>query len=142
MKYDPAKIPPMWRYCFNKDCPKCGNCLRFQSGLELPQDHKWGYAIFPHALQDGRCAFYRPDEKVRLATGFVVDGNPLMTGIFVKMRRVLTGYLGGHGTYYLYRNGKKWLSPKKQSDIETLIRKHGYNGDVIFGQYKNDYDFT
>ena len=119
-----------------------GRCLRFQSALELPQDCSWGYAVFPNALRDGHCNFFRPDEKVRLATGFVVEGNTLMSGIFVKMRRVLTSYLGGNGTYYLYRNGKKWLSPRKQRDIEALIRKHGYHGDIIFGQYRDDYDFT
>ena len=142
MKYDQSKIPPMWRYCFNESCPKKDHCLRFQSALEMPQDNMWGQAIYPNALQNGRCAFYRPDEKVRLATGFVVEDNPLMSGVFVKMRPVLTGYLGGNGTYYLYRNGKKWLSPKKQRDIEALLRKHGFNGDVVFGQYLDDYDFT
>ena len=58
------------------------------------------------------------------------------------MRHRISGYLGGNGTYYLYRNGKKWLSPKQQEDIRRIFRESGYTDEVVFGKTKEDYDFT
>lgn len=118
------------------------HCLRFQSALEIPENCTWGQAVFPTALRDGQCEFYRKDELVTLATGFVVSGQPEMNNAFIRMRHRLTNYLGGQGTYYLYRNGKKWLSPTRQEDIRRIFRKAGFKDEVVFGTYKQAYDFT
>ncbi len=101
-----------------------------------------GQAVFPTALKDGQCVFFRKDEKVTLATGFLVPGHPMMNEMYLRMRHQLTRYLGGNGTYYLYRNGKKWLSPKQQADIRDIFLKAGYQGEVVFGMTKETYDFT
>lgn len=141
-KYDPKQIQPGWKYCFNAHCPKREHCLRFQSALEIPDDNECGGAVYPTALKDGKCRFYRKDEKVRLATGFVVEGNQHATNMFVEMRHQITNYLGGNGTYYLYRNGKKWLTPRQQDDIRSIFRNAGYSEEVIFGKEEETYDFT
>jgi hypothetical protein len=62
--------------------------------------------------------------------------------MFVEMRRRITNYLGGNGTYYLYRNGKKWLSPQQQEDIRNIFRNAGYTDEVVFEKTKETYDFT
>ena len=141
-KYDPSQIPPGWQYCFNAQCPMHDHCLRFQSAFEIPENNESGLAVHPTAVKNGKCQFYRKDEKVTLATGFVVENNPQMNSMFVAMRRKITSYLGGNGTYYLYRNGKKWLSPQQQQDIRTIFRMAGYADEVVFGKAKEDYDFT
>lgn len=141
-KYDFEQISQSWRFCFNGDCPMRGECLRFQTGLEIPEDRQWGQTIFSTALKDGRCDYFRKDEKVTLATGFCIANNPSMSDAFVRMRHILKSYLGGHGTYYLYRNGKKWLSSQQQEDIRRLFRKAGYKEEVVFGTTKETYDFT
>lgn len=140
MKYDPTWIPKSWKYCFNHECPLHDECLRFLSALELPANKVWGNAVFPTALVDGECRFFRRNEKVLLATGFVLPDNPVMSAVFVKMRRKLTKYLGGNGTYYLYRNGEKWLRPKHQLGIEKILRQGGYEGEISYAQYREDYD--
>lgn len=141
-KYDFKQIPSGWRYCFNAQCPMKDQCLRFQTAMVLPDTYKWGEAVFPGALKDGKCSFFRKDEQVLLATGFLVEGNPQMNERFRAMRRQLTYYLGGNGTYYLYRNGKKWLSPKQQADIRAIFRRAGYKDEVVFGETRMTYDFT
>lgn len=141
-KYDFEQIPVSWRFCFNGNCPMRGECLRFQAGLEIPENRPWGNAIFPSALKDGHCDYFRKDEKVTLATGFCIAGNPRIGDAFVRMRKRLKEYLGGHGTYYLYRNGKKWLSPSQQADIREIFRKAGYKEEIEFGATKETYDFT
>lgn len=141
-KYDFSQIPPSWRYCFNSQCPEHEHCLRYQTGLELPDDMVDGDAVFPTAMKSGKCRFYRKDQKVKLATGFVVKGNARATNMFIEMRQRITNYLGGNGTYYLYRNGKKWLSPKQQEDIRSIFSSEGYTEEVVFDKEEETYDFT
>ena len=129
-KYDYKQIPSGWRYCFNAQCPMKDQCLRFQTALALPDS------------KNGKCRFFRKDEKVLLATGFVSKNQPRMNEMFVAMRHRLTQYLGGNGTYYLYRNGKKWLTPRQQADIRAIFRRAGYKEEVVFGETRIDYDFT
>ena len=139
-KYDFTQVSAGWKFCFNSKCPMHGECLRFQSALEMPEDREWGSAVFPTSLKNGQCRFFRKDEKVQLATGFLTT-DPTLNNMFVKLRQKLTTYLGGNGTYYLYRNGKKWLSPTQQEDIREIFRKAGYRGEVFFRDQKTDYNF-
>lgn len=141
-KYDFSEIPIGWKFCFHAGCPMKDECLRYQTGLEIPADRVWGQTVFPTACNKGKCDFFRKDEKVTLATGFVVGGNRRMSDMFANMRHQLTNYLGGNGTYYLYRNGKKWLSPSQQQAIRSLFRKAGYREEVVFGTTMEAYDFT
>lgn len=141
-KYDFKQIPSGWRYCFNVQCPMKDQCLRFQTALALPESYEWGEAVFPGALKNGKCRFFRTDEKVVLATGFVIDNHPRMNEMFVAMRHRLTRYLGSNGTYYLYRNEKKWLSPQQQADIRGIFRDAGYQEEVVFAKTCLTYDFT
>jgi hypothetical protein len=141
-KYDFKQIPSGWRYCFNAQCPMKDQCLRFQTALALPDNYEWGEAVFPGALKNGKCGFFRKDEKVVLATGFLIKGNPQMNERFRALRHYLTYYLGGNGTYYLYRNEKKWLSPQQQADIRAIFRDAGYQEEVVFGKTCLTYDFT
>ena len=117
-------------------------CLRYQTAQALPESYEMGEAVFPGALKNGRCRFFRKDEKVVLATGFLIKGNPQMNERFRALRRYLTYYLGGNGTYYLYRNEKKWLSPQQQADIRAIFRDAGYQEEVVFGKTCLTYDFT
>ena len=141
-KYDFSQVPLSWQFCFHAGCPRRDECLRYQSGLEIPEDRETGSAVFPTACKGGTCRFFRKDERVTMATGFVVDGNPQMNSRFVSMRLSLSRYLGGNGTYYLYRNGRKWLTPRQQQDIRMLFRKAGYKEEVVFGKTVEEYDFT
>lgn len=141
MKYDFSQIPASWQYCFNGECSMHQECLRFQTGRELPADIQWGNAVFPTALKDGHCPFFRRDEKVRLATGFVIPGNPRLNSCFVALRHQIGSLLGHGGTYYLYRNGEKWLTPDQQEAIRRLFRDNGYADEVEYAHYKDDYIF-
>ena len=136
------QIPSGWRYCFHAQCPMKDQCLRYQTAQALPENYEMGEAVFPGALKNGRCRFFRKDEKVVMATGFLIAGNSQMSERFRAMRLSLTRYLGGNGTYYLYRNGKKWLTPQQQADIRALFRRAGYKEEVVFGKTRVDYDFT
>ena len=139
-KYDFTQVRAGFKFCFNSNCPMHGDCLRFQAALEMPDDRQWGSAVFPPALKNGQCKYFRKDEKVILATGFLTS-DPTLNDMFVKLRLKLTAYLGGNGSYYLYRNGKKWLSPTQQEGIREIFRKAGYRDEIFFKEQKEDYNF-
>ena len=80
-KYDFKQIPSGWRYCFNAQCPMKDQCLRFQTALALPDSYEWGEAVFPGALKNGKCRFFRKDEKVLLATGYILVATALIISI-------------------------------------------------------------
>ena len=67
-------------------------CLRYQTAQALPESYEMGEAVFPGALKNGKCSFFRKDEKVVLATGFLIDGNPLMNERF-RARLLFPDYL-------------------------------------------------
>lgn len=139
-KYDFTKISQLWKFCFNGECPKSSHCLRYLAGCQLPDNRVWGPAVYPTACKNGKCPFYRTAEKVTLATGFVTKDRYVNT-FFQSLRRDVAAYLGGNGTYYLYRNGKKWLSPEQQENILKIFRSKGFQGEIHWQYTKEDYNF-
>ena len=65
-----ASVPPTWELCFNKDCPRKDTCMRYFAGQHLPDDKTVGHAIYPNALQKGKCKFYVEKRVIRAAWGF------------------------------------------------------------------------
>lgn len=140
-KYDYSQIPSSWKFCFNGNCPMSGECLRYQTALTIPANRVWGQAVFPTALKDGQCVFFRRDEQVTLATGFVT-GRQDIDKTFVRLRHDIENIVGGGGTYYLYRNGKQWLSPDQQEAIIRLFRAAGCSEEHLFAEEKQGYLFV
>ena len=140
-KLDFSQIPPTWHFCFNDHCTKCDHCLRYHSGSEIPADLQCGNAIFPNAVQEDGCPFFRNDEPVQMATGFIINNNPAMRQAFINLRHHLESITGGGGSYYLYRNGNKWLTHKQQEQMRKLFANAGYP-EPTYERYKYCYDFT
>ena len=54
----------------------------------------------------------------------------------------LTMHFGSKGSYYRYKDGERRLSPELQQKIENIMRKAGFEGDIVFDEYEEMYDFT
>ena len=120
-------MPIEWELCFNQQCPHRDDCLRYLAGQQLASRMQRGAAIYPSALSDGQCDYFCPAQPVRCAVGFRHLFDEVRAAHSPAMHRELTAYLGGNGSYYLYRNGKKSLSPKQMEWIEGLFRRYGYD---------------
>jgi len=53
----------------------------------------------------------------------------------------LTDYLGSKGTYYRYKDGERLLSPEQQQWMAELFAKYGYDRDIRFDAYEDEYNF-
>jgi len=128
--------------CFNKTCPQCGNCLRYAVGAETSKTRSYGMTVYPSAVNNGECRFFRSTEKVELAWGMNSLRSKVPNHLRSTVRRRITNYLGSVGTYYRYNNGTRKLSPKQQKDIEKILANIGCPIERPFDNYIESYDFT
>ncbi len=140
-EFDFSKVPSCYQLCFNVQCPRSAECLRFLAGQHAPASLETGMAIYPAAIRDGQCRFFRHSNVVRMAWGFDDIYLPLKPYFRPMARRAVCDMLGSEGTYYRYHHGERKLSPEQQQQIAEILKKYGYNGPVEFNHYEHIYDF-
>ena len=126
--------------CFNNECPQCNACLRYVAGRQAAKRQNCGYAIFPSALKEDGCRFYRTAEKVELAYGLHSMKTRIPHYLHATVRRAITHYLGSVGTYYRYDKGTRKLTPRQQEDIKRMLNKLGCPLERPFDHYVKGYD--
>lgn len=132
-------LPPSWLFCFLSECPRAEECVHFLSGTVVPDDKKRGFAVFPTALKDGDCPYFKPIKKVMGAWGF----NTLFDNVKAKhapeLRASIKKHLGSNWAYYRYNRGEALLSPEQQEWIIKLFGSYGYTDNLQFDGYKEVY---
>lgn len=129
--------------CFSAQCPKKEQCLRWKVGRHLTAERSDYSCINPlhPGVATAHCPRYRSAEKATFARG--------MTGIFTDdmpqrvekhVRRTLIAR-HNRAYYFEYRNGKRLITPALQEEIRTLFRQAGWQGEVRFDSYTEDYEW-
>ena len=102
--------------CFNDCCAKAESCLR-------------------HSMTQ-----YNTAKNIRLS---VI--NPLcypdMPARISRAIHLNLEAVFNHSPYYRYRNQKLGLTPKQQECIRQVCRKHGWNKEIAFDRYTEEYDW-
>lgn len=136
------EVPRSWCFCFCEGCRKHDDCLRYQTGLLVPDSMTWGEAVFPTAHKKSDCPHFKPIRIIHAAYGFA----PLFSNVkqkdYTPLREKLKAYLGGHGTYYRYNRGERLLTPEQQQSILNLFASYGYTEGLSFEHYRDVMDFT
>ena len=129
--------------CFAEHCPKRQQCLHWRVGQHLTG--KWGdYRCINQQYKDvatDRCPFFRNKEKVRFAkgmTGIFTDDMPQRVEKFVRRTLIARE---NRSYFFEYRNGKRLIPPAKQQEIIGLFRQAGWNGEVNFDGFIEDYEW-
>lgn len=139
--FEYGEVPGIITYCFTELCPMKNNCIHYLASLYKDNDTKRGQAIFPNALEDGKCEFFTPLRIVKMAWGF----DRLFADVKVKdaplLRSEMRSYLGSKGQYYRYKLGQLKLVPEQQEYIKQLFARFGYK-DVDFEHFAEEIDFT
>lgn len=137
------EIPLSWRFCFCSGCPKHTDCLRYQTGLQIPpKGLTQGFAVFPTAYQHGDCPHFKKTRVIKAAYGFRSLFREVKEKDGAYLRGRIKYYLGGHGTYYRYNRGEKMLTPEQQQWILNLFAKRGYTEGLSFDHYREMLDFS
>lgn len=90
--------------------------------------------------QDGACDYYRSDEKVRYARGFMCTINALTVRVADTFRYRMIGYMG-RKNYYLKRKGGINLSPADQQQVIAVAKELGVIRKDYFDGYVEEYNW-
>ena len=129
--------------CHAEHCPRKEHCLRWKVGQQLPDNMSTYHCVNLHfenvATED--CPLYRNAEKVMMAKGMTrifIDEMPKRVEPFVRKKLIASH----NRTYYFeYRNGSRLIPPSMQEEVRNLFREAGWNGDVSFDGYVEDYEW-
>lgn len=139
--FDYSETPKTWTNCFNENCPLKTDCLHYITGEKIPDGMTFGYAVYPHALHDGQCNYYKCCQFTHEAWGFEGLLKNVHYQNVARIRTEIKNYLGGHSTYYRYNKGERLLSPEQQQHIIAIFNKYGYKENLAFDGYKDVIDF-
>ena len=123
--FDFSLVPYTFGLCAAEGCPRAATCLR-RIALE-------------HA-PDGACDYYRSDEKVRYARGFMCTINALTVRVADTFRYRMIGYMG-RKNYYLKRKGGINLSPADQQQVIAVAKELGVIRKDYFDGYVEEYNW-
>lgn len=129
--------------CFAAQCPLKDRCLRWKVGRQMPDTKSSYHCVNPH-YQDvatEHCPLYRQSEKVQFAQGMMHIFNADMPRRVEPYVR--SNLIASHCKtyYYEYRNGERLISPAIQEEIRDLFREAGWNQEVHFDSYVEDYEW-
>lgn len=140
-KFNFSDVPHGYQLCFNERCPKRDDCIRFLAGQHLPATEMSGPAVYPNALTDGICPYFKQTRVIHGAWGF----RNLYKGVEPEHLKVLRpkiiNYLGGPVAHYAYTHGERLLTPEQQDTIYGFFKELGYTKELIFEGYTLIYDF-
>ncbi len=134
-------VRPGMAYCFNSVCPMTDKCFRFIAGRYKSPEQTKGNAVYPDALQDGKCGHFITPRIINAAWGFNSLYREVTSSDLASMRSKVTVFLGGKTAYYRYHRGEKLLSPEQQEAIIRMFGEKGY-GEPAFDHRKETVDFT
>ena len=141
-KHDFRNVPRGYQLCFNKECPKKDECLRFMAGNALPEDRDWGPAIYPNIKRDENgCRFYATGKPTRMAWGFYTLFEDVKSKHEKGLRTAMQQYLNGTSNYYRYLHGERLLNKEQQEWIIKLFQRTGYTENLRFDHYADVFDF-
>lgn len=133
--FDYEKIRKGWMICQQGECPKSEECLRRIIGQDVPDSIMTAHVVMGGAWKGQECRFFKPFRYIRAAKGMKNIYKDVRKDDYTQMRETIIRHLGGNGTYYRYRDGRKLLSPEQQEWISGYFRRMGYTGEVQFDEY-------
>ena len=140
-KIDMRIVPASYVCCFNDQCPRCHQCLRWMVGQSNQANGTISTVVLPTVLKLKQCPEYRSAEQVTMAWGFSKLFDDVKSKHETPLRDAMKRYLGGNGTYSRYKLGRRLLTPEQQAHIIGLFRAKGYTEGLQFDHYVTTYNF-
>lgn len=129
--------------CFADNCPLKECCLRYLVGQKMPDTTSTYRCVNPRFQDVGtaNCTLFSKAEKVKFAKGMMhIFNDDMPKRVEPHVRQRLIGK-HCHTYYYEYRNGTRLIPPDVQEEIHQYFREAGWNGDVIFDGFIEDYEW-
>ena len=137
--FDFSRVPSWYVLCTNNSCPLRDDCLRYLAGKHAPDNMEIASCVMPKTLKERECRWF---DKIVIdvwAAGFAHLFDKVMKKDYTEMRKTITSYLHGNRIYYEYKRGERALSSSEQQWIRNYVRSKGYDWEVEFESYYEDY---
>ena len=129
--------------CYAEQCPRREQCLRWKVGRQMPDSKSFYTMVNPRSQGVGtaECPHYRTVEKVKFAKGMMHIFNDDMPRRVTETVRM--GIIGSccKTYYYEYRKGQRLIPPAIQEEIRSLFLKAGWEKEIEFDGYVEDYEW-
>jgi len=129
-----------WYYCFNADCPRTGECVRFLATKFKPKDVTCGCAIYPDATLDGPCKHFCRVIVVKTAWGLSHLYDDVKHKDAHIMKYAVMNAMGSRTSYYRINRGEKHLFPEGQEAVKQVFADYGY-GEPRYDYYGEEISF-
>lgn len=139
--FDYSKVPSWYVICTNDTCPLKHDCLRYLAGSNAPESVEYTLCVMPKMGASGHCRLYDKKTVITMASGFTTLFNKVLKNDFTRMRKAITSYLHGTKMYYEYKDGKRALNPEQQQWIRDFVKSQGYDWEVKFDKFFEQYEF-
>ena len=121
------EVPADYELCFNGQCPKRDDCIRFLAGQHVPATMMSGPAVYPNALTDGICPYFKQTRIIHGAWGFRNLYKDVAKADAQILKAKVINYLGGPVACYGYMHGDKLLTPEQQN----ISRDYSMNWAIL-----------
>ena len=137
--FDFSRVPSWYVLCTNNECPFQVECLRHLAGKNASENTEIAMCVMPKTLKDGKCRWF---DKITIevwAAGFTHLYDKVMKKDYTTMRKAITQHLHGCRSYYACMHGDRAISPEDQQWIRDYVKSFGYDWEVEFDRYFEDY---
>jgi hypothetical protein len=141
-KFSFRDVPTGYQLCFNGQCPRRDDCIRFLAGQHVPATMMSGPAVYPNALSEDICPYFKQTRVIHGAWGFRNLYKDVEKAHAQILKAKVINYLGGPVASYGYMHGDKLLTPEQQETIQGFFNEMGYMHTIIFEGYSIMYDFS
>lgn len=135
-------VPEGYHLCFNAECEKHDECIRYQAGKLVPPVVMGGPCVYPNAYKDGHCPYYKQMRVIHAAWGLRNIFKGISQQDAQTLKAKVTNYLGGPVATFKYQHGDLLLTPEQQQQIKSFFEEMGYTKDLVFDGFTFIYDFT
>ena len=130
-----------WTYCFNAECPRTAECIRFISSKYKPEGDTMGKAVFPDANLHGPCKHFMRVRLYRAAWGVNRIFDQVKHRDVPNIKGAIMDALGSRTSSYRVYRGEKHLSPEEQDVVAKIFKQHGYEAPT-YDHYASEIGFA
>lgn len=141
-KLDYQLVPLYYAHCFNAQCVKSNQCLRYMAATSCTSQAPFLSIVNPYRIpaDTSMCPFFQSSQKERHAWGVkhIFDNLPHKKAQI--MRKQIIAHFGKNAYYRFYRE-ENMLSPQDQVFIQKVFTQHGIKEEPNFDRYTYEYVF-
>lgn len=140
-KFDYSMVPTGYAHCFNGNCLKAGQCLRYQITRYIPDALFFVPCINPaQTCPEGDCPGFMTDEPLINAYGMTHLLDKLL---YAQARAIKEEILIHYGKAYFYRLMRKerCFTPRDQQYVRKVFLHYGATEEPAFDSYQVGYQW-